>query len=86
MSILTLVREPRMLELSGLKRSTARDRIAKGLYPAPIKISARSSAWVLSEILAVNSALVSGATEAELRELVARLVKQRKQHSEPSAI
>ena len=45
-------REPRVVEVSGLKRSTMRAYISQGKFPAPIKIGERASAWINTEVLA----------------------------------
>lgn len=44
-------REPRVLEVSGLGRSTMRAYVAAGKFPAPVKIGERASAWISTEIL-----------------------------------
>ena len=45
-------REPRVVEVSGLKRSTMRSYVSQGKFPAPIKIGERASAWISTEVLA----------------------------------
>jgi prophage regulatory protein len=40
-----LWREPKVLEVCGLKRSTMRAFVAAGKFPAPVKIGPRASAW-----------------------------------------
>lgn len=43
---------PEVLELSGKSRSSIYAAIKKGEFPAPVKLSTRSSAWIRSEIAA----------------------------------
>lgn len=47
-----LLRRPDVCEMTTLPSSSLTDLINKGDFPAPLKISERSSAWKLSEILA----------------------------------
>lgn len=47
-----LWREPQVLAVSGLKRSTMRAFVKEGRFPQPVKIGERASAWVSTEIVA----------------------------------
>mgnify|MGYP003865345531 FL=1 len=47
---LSLMRMPSVESASGLKRSAIYKGISEGTFPAPIKITSRSSAWVKGEI------------------------------------
>lgn len=47
-----LLRRPDVCQMTTLPSSSLTDLISKGDFPAPLKISERSSAWKLSEILA----------------------------------
>ncbi|GAB1389287.1 MAG: hypothetical protein AMXMBFR78_04620 [Rubrivivax sp.] len=58
-------------------RTTVYADIAKGLFPRPVKIGVRAVAWPAHETEAVRAARLRGASESELRELVARLHAQR---------
>jgi len=44
------LRERDVLERTRLARSTMRCYVQRGTFPAPIKIGARASAWIESEI------------------------------------
>jgi prophage regulatory protein len=46
----TILRLPAVRERVGLSRSTVYEAIAKGRFPKPIKIGARASGWLSSEI------------------------------------
>jgi prophage regulatory protein len=52
--------------------------IAAGLFPPPVKLGAKTSAWPCSEVNAVLAARIRGATEDELRALVVQLTEARK--------
>jgi len=45
-----LLRLPEVKAHTGLSRSELYRRIAKGAFPAPVKIGARASAWSSAEI------------------------------------
>lgn len=46
------MRLPEVLALCGKSRSSIYAAIKKGEFPAPVKLSTRSSAWIQSEIAA----------------------------------
>lgn len=60
------MRLPEVLALCGKSRSSIYAAIKKGEFPAPVKLSTRSSAWVRSEILAWAESRVK-ASRAEKR-------------------
>jgi prophage regulatory protein len=45
-----LIRVDQVLKLSAMPKSSLYAAIAAGKFPAPIKLSERSSAWVLAEV------------------------------------
>lgn len=47
-----LLRRPLVSELTGLPRSTLYDYIRRGLFPAPVRLGARSVAWHSHQVLA----------------------------------
>ena len=73
----TLLRLPAVMERTGLARPTVYLRAKQGLFPRPVKLGSHLSAWPESEIVAVNAAYIAGKTEDEIRELVARLERER---------
>lgn len=73
-----LIKEPKALELSAHGRSTFRSRIKEGLMTPPVRLGENSVAWPEHEITAINTARVAGKTDDEIRQLVARLVADRK--------
>jgi prophage regulatory protein len=48
------------------------------LFTKPVRIGSRSVAWPRHETEAINAARLAGKSDAEIRELVARLEKDRK--------
>ena len=62
---------------SARKTTAVYQRVKDELFPPPIKLTARSSAWLESEVDAVNAAVVAGASDEELRTLVRELVARR---------
>lgn len=46
-----ILRRDEVERATGLPRSTIYDKIAKGEFPAPIKLSERSVGWLEQEIL-----------------------------------
>jgi prophage regulatory protein len=74
-----LVRMPEVFAAMGEKKSSYYVKMAAGLMPRSIKIGAKAAAIPEYEIRAVNAARIRGATEAELRALVADLHARRAQ-------
>ena len=63
--------------MTGMARPTLYEAMAKGLWPRPIKLGEKSSAWPVSEVNAMLAARVRGASIAELEELVVALTDAR---------
>jgi prophage regulatory protein len=72
-----LLRLPDVESLSGLKATSIYGMGKSGLFPPPIKLTTRSSAWPEHEIAAVNAARIAGHTDTEIKALVRRLVAAR---------
>jgi len=72
-----LLRLPQVVDLCGLRSTSIYGQAKAGLFPPPVRLSKRSSAWPEHEVAALNAARISGKTDAEIRQLVARLVAQR---------
>jgi prophage regulatory protein len=61
-----LLRRPEVERLSGLSRSTLYALVAKGQFPAPVRIGIRAVAWRTSDLdawLATRSYTLSGVTD-----------------------
>lgn len=84
-TITTLLRLPKVIELTGLGRSVIYERVKAGLLPAPIKLGPRVSVWPANEIDACNDAIVKGLSDEERRALVQRMHAQRRAGAQPTA-
>jgi prophage regulatory protein len=72
-----VIRMSEVQALTGLSKSSLYARVMQGTWPRPIKIGARASAWLESEVAALNAARIRGASEEEIKLLVSALVAQR---------
>jgi prophage regulatory protein len=72
-----LLKLPEVVALSGLKPTSIYDHAKRGIFPTPIKLTARSSAWVAHEVAEVNRARIAGRSDAEIQKLVTRLLAER---------
>jgi prophage regulatory protein len=61
-----------------MARPTLYEAMAKGLFPRPIKLGEKSSAWPCRDVDAMCAARIAGKTEEELRTLVVELTENRK--------
>jgi prophage regulatory protein len=74
----TILRLPTVKAESGLSRSTIYLRIAQGLWTKPVSLGARAVGWPASEVATLNAARISGKSNSEIRDLVAKLDAARK--------
>jgi prophage regulatory protein len=72
-TIPTLLRLPNVLAARGVRKTQHYEDIKKGLFPHPIKIGPRASAWPSHEVAAINAARIVGKSEEAIRRLVADL-------------
>lgn len=77
MMLQRLMKLGEVMNVTALKTTKIYKDVKEGLFPPPIKLTMRASAWVEQEVAAVNRARIAGKTDAEIRELVARLVAAR---------
>ena len=77
---LRILRLPAVISRLGLSRSTIYDRVGKGLWPRPVPLGPRAVGWPSSEIDSMLTATVAGASDAEIRKLVAELQLSRMAH------
>jgi prophage regulatory protein len=73
-----ILRWQAVLDRTGDSSSSQYDRIAKGLFPPGVPIGVRSKGWPEHEVDAIIAARVAGASEDEIRKLVASLITARK--------
>lgn len=74
----TILRLPSVLRERGRSRSAHYLDIQQGLFTHPVQIGLRAVGWPASEVAALNAARIAGKSDAEIRELVARLEVARK--------
>lgn len=74
-----LIKLPEVLGLTAKSRSTHYHEIKIGLMPPPVRLGEQSVAWVESEILAINAARISGQSDEQIKQLVKKLVSDRKE-------
>ncbi len=74
----TILRLPAVKTNTGLSRSTIYLRVAQGEFPKPVSLGGRAVGWPASEVAALNSARIAGKSNAEIRDLVAKLEAARK--------
>lgn len=80
-----LLRLPQTLDMTGKSRSTHYQDIQDGLMTPPVRLGGRSVAWPEDEIIAINAALIAGKSESEIKELVKKLIANRKSLCEVAA-
>lgn len=73
----SLLRLRAVMNATGQTRSTLYLRIRQKLMTPPVKLGERCAAWPADEVDAINAAFISGKSPAEIRDLVAKLEKQR---------
>jgi len=75
----SILRIDSVLARSGNSRTQHFDGVRNGTYPPPISIGngGRAKGWLEDEVDAINAARAAGYSDAELRDLVARLVGAR---------
>ncbi|MDA1101496.1 MAG: AlpA family phage regulatory protein [Proteobacteria bacterium] len=70
-------RAPKVCSDTGRGRSSLYSDVNAGLFPPPIKIGSRASAWPDYEVQAINNARIAGFSENQIRQLVTKLIAVR---------
>ncbi len=78
MSFPKIVRRAEVLDFLQISRSNLYQKIAKGLWPAPVPLGARAVGWISGENEKVLAAMISGQSQESIKLLVQDLMKQRK--------
>jgi prophage regulatory protein len=73
-----ILRLPSVVDRTGESRTTIYARITANLFPRPIQLGVRSVGWLESEVEAMIAARVRGASDDDVRTLVATLEAARK--------
>ena len=68
-----LLRISRVMDVSGFSRWKVYADVREGLFPPPVKIGARCSAWPEPEVDDVLRARIAGRSEDEIKKIVAGL-------------
>jgi prophage regulatory protein len=74
-----IVRRPDVLKLLQISRSNLYKKIEDGLWPTPLKLGVRAVFWLSTENETVLAAMIQGKDKEEIKHLVKKLVKARKQ-------
>ena len=77
-NIPTILRRGSVESQSGYPRSTLYLRISQGLWTRPVKLGPRAVGWPADEVSALIAARIAGQSDAEIRDLVARLEAARR--------
>ncbi|MFC4726322.1 helix-turn-helix transcriptional regulator [Glycocaulis abyssi] len=75
--MMTMLRIPEVMRVTGLSRPTIYARIQAGTFPSGVKLGERIVGWPESEIAAINAARIAGKSDDEIRVLVASLEARR---------
>jgi|PlaIllAssembly_1097288.scaffolds.fasta_scaffold02379_2 prophage regulatory protein len=73
-----LCRLSEVLSRRGRSRTRHYADIRAGLFPPPVVIGQRATAWPADEVEAINAARAAGMSDDEIRTLVSRLLEARK--------
>ena len=64
---LQIIKKPDVQRITGLSGSSIYRLVSDGTFPKPIKISTRSSGWVLSEVEAYLEARIKASRPSEVQ-------------------
>lgn len=73
-----LLRLPPVLGLTGTSRSSHYALIKNGMMTSSVPLGRHSVAWPEHEIMAINAARIAGKDDNEIRQLVTKLMDDRK--------
>jgi len=77
-TVLTIERKAEVLDRLGLSRSTLHNKIQNGLWVPPISLGARAVGFIKHETDDLITAHINGYTPTQMRDLVNRLMEERK--------
>ena len=64
---LQIIKKPDVQRITGLSGSSIYRLVSDGTFPKPIKISARSSGWILTEVEAYLEARIKASRPSEVQ-------------------
>jgi prophage regulatory protein len=73
----TILRRSTVESETGYSRSTIYLCISQGLWTRPISLGARAVGWPASDVYALNAARIAGQSDAQIRDLVTKLMAER---------
>lgn len=71
-----------VLATTGQSRSPHYEAVAEGLFTRPVKVGKRAVGWPSHEVAAIVRARIRGASESDIRKLVAKLHADRTAEAE----
>ena len=72
-----LIRISDVCAQTGRKKTSIYNLIGKNLFPKPLRFGPRMARWPRHEVDGVLAAMIRGASDDEIRELVVELAEQR---------
>lgn len=75
----SIQRKSEVLNRLGLSRSTLHNKIKSGLWCPPISIGPRAVGFIKHEIDELIAAHISGFSDAQIKQLVIKLIEERSQ-------
>ncbi len=82
----SLLRQPEVTKITGLARPTLYEHMQCGLFPRPIKLGRKFSAWPSYEINAIIAARINGKNNDEIKTLVTELTAARVNYAIDSTV
>jgi prophage regulatory protein len=73
-----ILRLPDVRQRTGKSRSTIYAECAAGLFPRPVRLGQRAVGWPACEVDELLAARIAGASDEDIRRLVAQLTAQRR--------
>ncbi|MDB5864661.1 MAG: phage transcriptional regulator, AlpA [Betaproteobacteria bacterium] len=73
-----MLRKPAVMKAYGRSHASVYVDIKRGVFPPPVRMGMKASAWPEDEVAAVIDARIAGRTDDEIRELVSTLIEARK--------
>lgn len=74
----SILRLPSVIARSGLSRSSIYKAVAAKLWTSPIRLTGKSIGWPSHEVDSLISARIRGASDVDVRQLVAQLETARR--------
>jgi len=76
---LCLLHRAEVLRMSAISNTTLHERMNDGVMPPSVSVGPRAVRWVERELCTVLAAMIAGASDEEIRQLVAELIVARQE-------